>query len=319
MHKVTCCLTVPGTASAEPAVEATLAPPITAPDLPPVDSDSGSLTEDEQPSETTSASSDSSSSPASPAASPRRKKHKGSRPDNRASTIGAPPAFDYLHPGRVPIKSTQPPPPRRLKLPTVATETLRRLRNRVKVVDVEEILHPRPFGGRSEAAGPVRATSTADYLRGVGIIIAYRTYFFPPLAVQWAMYNVWLQSHAAGLSVAALRALDGQGRTHLAQYPEEYHSAAELSESVQGLQLGSSSRQQPPAATRQPVTAANFMPQPYRREPCIRWNSGRCLHGYNCRRTHACATCGGPHQARSCRLQPGNGPRPLAGPPAGRF
>ena len=234
--------------------------------------------------------------------------------------------MDFLRLRRAPTLSAQPPPPRRLKLPTVSSETLERLQNRAKVINVDDVLHPR-FGaeGRGGAEGPARqhATSVAEYLRGVHTIIAYRCYFFPTLAVQWAMYGVWLQGHAAGMSLASLRALDGQGRTHLAQYPGEYHSPAELTEAAQGMLLAAAPRALPAPPTRPPVLGGGFgrpLQRAGRPEPCLRWNAGRCTTGTFCRRPHLCLDCGGNHQARTCRLQPGNGPRPL-GPAlrAGRF
>ena len=72
-----------------------------------------------------------------------------------------PPPPLLLHPRRVPLKSSQPTPPRRLKLPTVASDTLRRLRNRTKVVDVDEMLHPCPIRGR----GAPRVRPTEPPLR----------------------------------------------------------------------------------------------------------------------------------------------------------
>lgn len=191
-------------------------------------------------------------------------------------------------------------------------------------MDVDDVLYPRPFAGRAGVGDPAQhATSTADYLRGVGIVTAYRCYFFPPMAVQWAMYAVWLQGHATGLTLGSLRALDGQGRTYLAQYPNEYHSPAELTESVQGVPLATLHRQ-PPAPPSRPLAVAGgvgrLSPRLGRPEPCFRWNGGRCINGTVCRRAHVCMDCGGAHQARSCRLQPGNGPRPLvSAPTAGRF
>ena len=233
--------------------------------------------------------------------------------------------MNFLSLRRAPTRSVQPPPPRRLKLPTVAPDTLRRLRHRGKVVNVDDVLHPRPFGGCGGADGPApqQATSVTEYLRGVQIIIAYRTYFFPTLAVQWAMYGVWLQGHAAGMSLASLRALDGQGRTHLAQYPGEYHCPAELTEAAQGLLLAATPRALPAPPIRAPVLPGVIGRPPQRAgrpEPCLRWNGGRCTTGTFCRRAHVCLDCGGAHQARTCRLQPGNGPRPLGPPPkAGRY
>ena len=56
------------------------------------------------------------------------------------------------------------------------------------------------------------------------------------------MYGVCLQGHAAGMSLASLRALHGQGRTHLAQYPGEYHSPAEPTEAAQGMLLAAAPR-----------------------------------------------------------------------------
>ena len=232
-------------------------------------------------------------------------------------------AVDFLHPRRVPLESVQPTPPRRLKLPTVVPNVMRRLQNRTKVINVDDLLYPRPFGGRAGTTAPAQhATSTAEYLRGVGILAAYRMYFFPPLAVQWAMYAVWLQGHAAGLSLSALRTLDEQGRTHLAQYPNEYHCPAGLTESVQGLIRIDAHRPSPAPVSRPPAVAGSanrFQQRLGRQEPCLRWNGGRCTNGVTCFRAHVCATCRGPHQARFCPQQQGNGPRPLVAPLAGPY
>ena len=47
---------------------------------------------------------------------------------------------------------------------------------------------PRPFGGRASADGPQhRANPVQGYLRGVGVLVAYRCYFLPTLSVQWAI------------------------------------------------------------------------------------------------------------------------------------
>ena len=243
--------------------------------------------------------------------SPHRKKKK--RP-HKTNTANDKRGRSSLRAHRAPIISTQPQPPRGLKLPTVGSGTLRRLTNRRKVVSVDDVLSPKPFGGR---AAPTTATAvtTADYLRGVAIIAAYRSYYFPRMAVQWAMYQVWLHDRAAGLSVAAVRHLDEQGRTILAQYPDVYHTPADLSEGVREL---------PPAQpSSRPVTAYR-PPQPGRRgrEVCFRWNSGICTNGNYCKYLHACRVCGLAHKAVAVhgpRL-PGNAIRPLAAPafPAGR-
>ena len=258
----------------------------------------------------------------SPAPPPKKKKknHK-----IRTPTTSTNPLVDFLDLSNVPTRSKQPQPPRRLKLPTVAPDTLRRLRNRTKVVDVDDFLYPRPFGGRAGADGPTqRAGSVAEYMRGVGILVSYRCYFFTTVAVQWSMYAVWLQGQATGLSLASIRALDGQGRTHLAQYPAEYHSPAELTEATQGLLIAAAPRAPPAPPARLPVAVGGpgrHAPRAARPETCLRWNAGRCSNAnFTCRRAHTCLDCGGPHQVRNCRLQPGNGPRPLGNMPhVGRF
>ena len=192
-------------------------------------------------------------------------------------------------------------------------------------MDVDEVIHPKHFSQRTAANGPVQCTtSVSDYLRGVGIIVAYRCYYFPTLAVQWAMYAVWLQGHAAGLNLASLRALDGQGRAHLAQYPGEYHGPAELTEAAQGLLMAGAPRAGIAPPIRAPAPAAGAVGRvPHRAgrpETCLRWNAGRCGNGQLCRRAHVCLDCGGPHQLRTCKIQPGNGLRPLGpGPRAGRY
>ena len=299
--------------------------PVAEPVLPPTDvpSDSGSTsTAVDEPSDSDS-DSDTSTGSDSPAPRPQKKQRRGRHVLQPAKT---PPtaAVDFLHPRRVPLKSSQPTPPRRLKLPTVASDTLRRLRNRTKVVDVDELLHPCPIGGRGGPTGPAhRAASSAEYMKGVAILVAYRAYFFPPLAVQWALYQVWLQGLAVGLSLSSLRALDSQGRTHLAQYPRDYHSPAALTESVRGTAASSDAIRSPSTSAPRPppaIASAGRLPtRPYHEmEPCFRWNSGHCNNGLLCRRAHACITCGGPHPVRACRPA-GNGPRPLARPPAGRY
>lgn len=211
----------------------------------------------------------------------------------------------------------QPPPPRGLKLPTVGSSTLRRLANRQKVVSVDDVLSPKPFGG-GPVVPPLAPPTAAEYLRGVAIIAAYRTYYFPELAVQWAMYQVWLQGRAAGRSVAAVRHIDGQGRTLLAQYPETYHSPADLSEGVREL---------PPSLPSRPAIGARTPPAgrhgPAPREPCFRWNAGVCNNGSYCRYSHVCRVCGQGHKAAAVHgpPQPGNAPRPLLtqASPAGRY
>ncbi|KAF0288636.1 hypothetical protein FJT64_012936 [Amphibalanus amphitrite] len=237
-----------GPRRSDPVVEPTAAPPEAletprpaGPASPPIeatsDSDTLPLSDvDSTLSDADTPTSDSESGSDSPAP-PRHKRRRGdarhSRKTNPPPSPG--PTVDFLRASKAPLKSTQPPPPRRLKLPTVAPDTLRRLRNRTKVVDINDLLHPRPFGGRGGTAPAQSCTSTADYLRGLAILVAYRSYFFPTMAVQWAMYAVWLHGHAAGLTLSAMRELDGQGRTHLAQYPQDYHSPAELTECVQGF------------------------------------------------------------------------------------
>ena len=76
----------------------------------------------------------------SPAPPPKKKKknHK-----TRTPTTSTTPLVDFLDLSNVPTRSKQPQPPRRLKLPTVAPDTLRRLRNLTKVVDVDDVLYPR--------------------------------------------------------------------------------------------------------------------------------------------------------------------------------
>lgn len=219
----------------------------------------------------------------------------------------------------MPTRSQQPPPPRRLKLPTVSHRTLKDLANRRRVVNIDDILHPRPLGESRGGADqlPV-ASSAAEYLRRVGIIVAYRSYFFPPAAVQWAMYAVWLQGHAVSAPLATLRKLDHQGRTHLATYPGDYHSPADLTESVQTLLMAPASRPLAPAP--RSVPGVRLAPRAARPEPCFRWNGGRCSNNAASRRAHVCLDCGGPHQARVCRAATGNALRPLPPPPpAGRF
>ncbi|KAF0298221.1 hypothetical protein FJT64_004472 [Amphibalanus amphitrite] len=127
------------------------------------------------------------------------------------------------------------------------------------------------------------------------------------MAVQWAMYAVWLHGHAAGLTLSALRELDGQGRTHLAQYPQDYHSPAELTECVQGFLASRRSLSGVPLG---PDTAGRRpAPRPGLPEPCFRWNNGRCSAGASCRRPHTCTGCGGPHPAHACPSAQGNAPR----------
>ena len=165
--------------------------------------------------------------------------------------------------------------------------------------DQDDILHPR-FGaeGRGGEEGPVwqHATSVAEYLRGAQNIIAYRCYFFPTLAVQWAMHDVWLQGHAAGMRLASLRAPDGQGRTHLTQYPGECHSPAEMTEAAQGMLLAAAPRALPAPPTR-PSVLAGGLGRPIQRagrpESRLRWNTGGGTGGGGGER------CSGPRRARS--------------------
>lgn len=292
--------------------EAEVAPaPAGAESEPAQDSSAGESVEDDTSSLSESGNSCSSSTSSSSINdSPHRKKQK--RPHHK--TVNDKRGQFFLQAHRAPIISTQPQPPRGLKLPTVGSGTLRRLTNRQKVVSVDDVLSPKPFGGR---AAPTTATAatTAEYLRGVAIIAAYRAYYFPSMAVQWAMYQVWLHDRAAGLSVAAVRHLDEQGRTILAQYPDVYHTPADLSEGVRELP--------PTQQSSRPVTAYR-PPQPGRRgrEVCFRWNSGFCNNGNYCKYLHACRVCGLAHKAVAVhgpRL-PGNAMRPLAAPafPAGR-
>ena len=322
--------TFSGTAKAAPASEPSTGDTSMAPDQPaatppppseaPSENDLASSSEEALSTSCSSDATGSTSESESPAPPPRKKSKRSSPGTQNPAKLRQPPV-DFLKLRRAPLRSTQPPPPRRLKLPTLAPDTLRRLRNRTKVVDVDEVLHPRPFGGRANADGPPQRTNVVhEYLRGVGIIVAYRCYFFPTLSVQWAMYAVWLQGHAAGLSISALRALDGQGRTHLAQYPGEYHSPAELTEAAQGLLMAAAPRA-PPLRSPPSASVGGRPPLPAGRpETCIRWNAGRCANGQLCRRAHICLDCGGAHQARTCRNQPGNGPRPLVPVPrAGRY
>ncbi|XP_043210481.1 uncharacterized protein LOC122375265 isoform X2 [Amphibalanus amphitrite] len=293
--------------------------------------DDGSLTEvssdeDRDGAEETESSSSGSSAASPPAQRSKRRKtlYAGeTRPSASAVTRRHGAVVDYVHVGRAPTRSIQPPPPRRLKLPTVGASTLRRLANRAKVVAVEDVLAPKEFSGIGTAAGPsTPQLAPAEYLRGVGVIAAYRAYFFPELAVQWAMYMVWLQGRAAGLPTAAIKQLDGHGRTLLAQYPGEYHTPADLTESVQALM---------PAPPSRPVYAARsttYRPaggsRPFQpREPkacCFRWNEGRCHNGASCRFGHKCRECGAnDHPATACpmtRRFSGNGPRPLMGHPS---
>ena len=271
------------------------------------------------------------STSSSPEPPPKKQKtNRGSRhrTDKKKTQHGR--KLDFLHTSRAPTRSIQPAPPRRLKLPTVSASTLRRLANRAKVVAVEDVLSPKAFGGAGTSAGLfVAAHSPADYMRGVAIVAAYRAYFFPELAVQWAMYMVWLQGRAAGLTTAALKQHDELGRTLLAQYPGEYHSPADLTESIQGLLPSSTGR---PAYSARP--AAPYRPNTGSRQgqagreqraSCFRWNEGRCHNGSMCRYGHRCRECGSQdHPATACQLRrrlPGNGPRPLMGlpSPAGRF
>ena len=233
---------------------------------------------------------------------------------------------DHLHPGRAPIRSVQPPPPRRLKLPTVSSSALRRLADRSKVVKIDDILS---FGAKgTSAATTAPPPSPAVYLRAVGVVAAYRTYFFPELGVQWAMYTVWLQGIAAGLPTAAIKELDTRGRTLLAQYPGEYHSAADLTESVQDLAAPPSRpayTPRAPAPYRQPGGSRPYPAGREQRLTCFRWNENRCHNGTACRFVHRCRDCGAPdHPAPACQMPrrpQGNGPRPLMGQqsPAGRF
>ena len=286
--------------------EATPQTPEEEPEHSPNDSDDTLLTDDD----------DSCSNTSSSDTPPRRKQR-------RSSTVGPasrrpdPQIQPHQDPAIAPLKTTQPPPPRALKLPTVSSSTLKRLANRQKVVSVDEVLAPKPFGDSANTPAQ-QTTSPSDYLRGVSIIAAYRMYFFPTLAVQWGMYQVWLQGRAAGLSAAALRHIDGQGRSILSQYPYTYHSPADLNEGVQDL---------PPSPYQRPATSSRPAPPPRQgpqtSEACIRWNNSTCYNGVYCRYQHACRVCGLGHKASAVHgpPRPGNAPRPLLTPhyPAGRY
>ena len=113
---------------------------------------------------------------------------------------------------RVPVRSTQPPPPRGLKLPTISDTALEALANRAKVVPVDEVVYPHapPVDGtRGQQRYP--PLSPPAYLRGVTAIATYRAYFFPGAAVQWLSYVLWLQDQAGDLPTRALRDQDNQG------------------------------------------------------------------------------------------------------------
>ena len=95
------------------------------------------------------------------------------------------------------------------------------------------------------------------------------------------LYQVWLQGQAAGLSVASLRALDGQGRTHLATYPRDYHSPAELTESVRGTAAFSEAPRPSPAPAPRPLpatgSAGRLTPRPLNRMVRERAAQGQTL------------------------------------------
>ena len=290
------------------------------------ETDTDALTEDGASAESRSAS----SSPEPPRKKQKETSRTSRRQVGKKKTSQRGKHIDFLHTGRAPTRSIQPAPPRRLKLPTVSASTLRRLANRAKVVAVEDVLSPTSFGGAGVAAGLSGAAhSPAEYLRGVAIVAAYRAYYFPELAVQWAMYMVWLQGRAAGLTTAALKQTDELGRTLLAQYPGEYHSPADLTESVQGLLPATTSRPayaaRPAAPYRPPTGGRQGQAGREQQACCFRWNEGRCHNGTLCRFGHRCRECGShDHPATACQVRrrlPGNGPRPLMGQPspAGRY
>lgn len=78
---------------------------------------------------------------------PRRKKKK--RHYHKTNTANDKRGRSSLHVHRAPIKTTQPQPPRGLKLPTVASRTLRRLKNRQKVVSVDDVLSTKTFSWKT--------------------------------------------------------------------------------------------------------------------------------------------------------------------------
>ncbi|XP_043243335.1 uncharacterized protein LOC122392489 [Amphibalanus amphitrite] len=245
-----------------------------------------------------------------------------SRSRKRSKTQGRQPITDFLDMSIVPRRSQQPPPPRGLKLPTVSATALKTLADRSKVASVEAVVFPHAPSDGPRGAAPTRypPLSPAAYMRGVTTIAAYRTYFFPAAAVQWATYLLWIQSRGESLPTSALRDLDERARTHMATYGDDYHDAASLTEST-GLAGGlpppaaptaaASSRYAGPAAQR-PGGAPN--------ELCLRYNGAGCYSGGTCKRQHACTICRGPHPARQCLMaapgQPGSIPhRPaLTGP-----
>ena len=168
-----------GPAASETASVASPAGPSPGAELADANSISDTVSRSESTSSNDETSSGSSSSDT--AAPPPRKKRSRKTTKQPHSDKGA--TIDSLKLKHAPIKSKMPPPPRGLKLPTVDSTTLRHLANRKKVVSVDAVLAPLPC-----ADGPTtsaQATATAgDYMHAVSIIVAYRAYFFPELAVQ---------------------------------------------------------------------------------------------------------------------------------------
>ena len=208
----------------------------------------------------------------------------------------------------MPTLTRQPAPPRGLKLPTLSAAALDTLADRSRVASVNAVLFPHApstDGSRSQAQTPrYPPLSPAAYMRGVMTIAAYRTYYFPDMALQWLTYLIWLQGQAAALTTSGLRDLDERARSHLACYPSEYHDAASLSDSM-GL-IGVVPVTAPGhSASRSAVPAA---PRPAGNELCLRFNHGRCLGGDTCWRQHACVLCRGPHPAQQC---PSSAPGPF--------
>ena len=106
------------------------------------------------------------------------------------------------------------------------------------------------------------------------------------------MFQVWLQGRAVGLRLSSLRALDSQGRAHLARYPRDCRRPAGLPASVRGTAAFSGAIRSPLASAPRPppaiASAGRLPPRPCNEMgPCFWWNSGPCHNGLLCRQAHA--------------------------------
>ena len=181
-------------------------------------------------------------------------------------------------------------PPTSIRLPAIAAEDARALKDRRKFVSV----------GQVSITGGAQAT-VGGYIAAVAALLTHTVFYFPTMGLQAMVYLAWLTNRGLGRDLRDVRGMDTRARQAMSLRPWEYLTHTDLDQFL-------------PSPI--PMTEGGSDTTPRRgAEICFRFQRGACNRVCPYGRLHSCKTCGSPLHGAVYHSTGPTGPGHQAPPP----